>query len=258
MSETVLQGGDLNVVVRIGDTVRRPVGPWSPAVHALLLHFEAVGFDGAPRFLGVDEEGREILSYVEGDAAFAPVPESDEVVAEIGRLLRRSHDAQAGFEPPVDASWQRPAGQREHGEVICHLDLFWPNVIFRDGRVVGVIDWDLAAPATRLHDLASAANFWVALRDDASCEAWGIPCDRRGERLKALFDGYGLEQASRPGLLDAVEALNRAWLASYHRWGRDERRPGWAEIWDRDQDRYLVAKQQWLAEHREKVAAWLS
>lgn len=56
MTEQVLHGGDLNLVVRVGDAVRRPTGPWSPAVHALLLHFERVGFDGAPRFLGLDEQ----------------------------------------------------------------------------------------------------------------------------------------------------------------------------------------------------------
>lgn len=36
-------------------------------VQAVLLHLEAVGFEGAPRFLGVDDEGREILTYIEGD-----------------------------------------------------------------------------------------------------------------------------------------------------------------------------------------------
>jgi hypothetical protein len=55
VSETVLEGGDVNVVVRVGDTVRRPTGEWSPAVHALLRHYEAVGFDGALRFVGIDD-----------------------------------------------------------------------------------------------------------------------------------------------------------------------------------------------------------
>src|SRR5262249_49783642 len=42
------------------DTVRRPAGPWTPAVHALLTHLHAAGFHGAPRPLGIDEHGREI------------------------------------------------------------------------------------------------------------------------------------------------------------------------------------------------------
>jgi len=101
VSETVLDGGDLNVVVLVGDTVRRPMGEWSPAVHALLEHFEAVGFDGAPRFLGIDDQGREMLSFVAGDAALAPLPDSDDALVELARLLRRTHEAVERFEPPA-------------------------------------------------------------------------------------------------------------------------------------------------------------
>ena len=166
-----------SVVVRVGDTVRRPVGPHTPAVHALLHHFESVGFDGAPRVLGIDEQGREILTFLEGTAALAPVPGSDELVAELGAFLRAMHAAQAGFRPDEHAPWQRMVGAPAAGEVICHNDLFWPNVVVDGERLVGLIDWDLAAPAPRLHDLASAANFWVALRPDDQCEAWGIPTE---------------------------------------------------------------------------------
>ena len=137
MGETILTGGDLSLVVRVGDTVRRPQGPWSPAVHALLSHFESAGFEGAPRFIGVDEQGREILSFVHGEPAFAPVPPGDDVVAALGRLLRRAHDAQAGFDAPRDAAWQTYPGDDATADVICHNDLFWTNVVFRDGLPVG-------------------------------------------------------------------------------------------------------------------------
>nr|WP_026876336.1 hypothetical protein [Jiangella gansuensis] len=62
MAEEVLQADPHRRVVRVGETVRRPVMPWSAAVQALLLHLEAVGFPYAPRFLGLDEHGREVLS----------------------------------------------------------------------------------------------------------------------------------------------------------------------------------------------------
>ena len=110
------------------------------------------------------------------------------------------------------------------GEVVCHNDLFWPNLVLDGARIVGLIDWDLAAPAPRLHDLASAANFWVALRPDDQCEAWGVPTGRRRERLLALCDGYGLERRHRPELLDAIERKTAIGIATYRLWGRDERR----------------------------------
>jgi hypothetical protein len=49
-------------VVRVGDTVRRPRDTASHLMREVLLHLERVGFDAAPRWLGVDEQGRDILT----------------------------------------------------------------------------------------------------------------------------------------------------------------------------------------------------
>ncbi|MGZ4138165.1 MAG: phosphotransferase [Actinomycetota bacterium] len=193
MTEIPLAGGDMNVVVRIGDTVRRPPEP--PEVVALLRWYERVGFDGAPRFLGYDELGREILSFVEGEPAFAPVPSSDAVVAGIGRLLRRAHDAQDGFAPP--------------GLVIGHGDLFWTNVILRDGLPAALIDWELARPMSRVLDVALAATYWGGVRIDEQLVEWGIPLEHRGERLRILCDAYGLEADERARLLDEFVEYRR-------------------------------------------------
>ena len=58
-------------------------------VHGLLAHLERCGFKGAPRFLGVDSRGREIVSYIEG----ATLPHngfrlSSEAAAAGARLVR--------------------------------------------------------------------------------------------------------------------------------------------------------------------------
>jgi hypothetical protein len=60
-----LPGGTLTPVTRAGDTIRRATGFWSPSVHALLRHLE--DFPGSPRFLGIDEQGREILTFLPGE-----------------------------------------------------------------------------------------------------------------------------------------------------------------------------------------------
>lgn len=206
MSEVILEGGDMNVVVRVGDTVRRPAQP--EGVRALLCWYEHVGFDGAPRYLGVDDSGRDVLSFVHGEPAFAPVPDSDDVVVEIGRLLRRAHDAQLGFVPPLDPGWQRPP--RSEPEVIGHLDLFWTNVIFRDGLPVALIDWELAAPVSRTLEVALTATYWAGIRIDEQLEAWGLPRERRGERLRILCDAYGFDRTQRGRLLEELVEYRRA------------------------------------------------
>ncbi len=105
IADDVLQDRPHRRVVRIGDTVRRPTFPWSPAVHALLRHLEAVGFRWAPRVLGLDEEGREVLTYLDGESGpqgWAPVID-DAGLARFARLLRTYHDAVAGFRPPPES-----------------------------------------------------------------------------------------------------------------------------------------------------------
>ena len=188
----------MNPVIRVGDTVRRPPGP--EHVRQLLLWYERVGFEGAPRFVGYDEQGREILSFIEGDPGFPPVPSSDEVIVGIGRLLRRAHDAQDGHAPP--------------GQVVAHMDLFWTNVIFRNGVPVALIDWELARPETRVLELALAATYWAGIRIDEQLAERGIPLERRGERLRLLCDAYGLERAGRMSLMAELIAYRRERIAS--------------------------------------------
>jgi len=125
-AEVPLAGGNMSgAVVRVGDTVRRPAGPWTPAVHALLNHLHDAGSDGAPRPLGLDERGREVLTFIPGTVAwpggFGPL-EGDGGLRRAARLIRGFHDAVAGFTPPPGARWQAlvPA---DGAEIIAHHDL---------------------------------------------------------------------------------------------------------------------------------------
>ena len=260
LHETALVGGDVNVgenvVVRVGDTVRRPVGPHTAYAHALLRHFERVGFDGAPRVLGFDEKGREVLSFVEGVPGLAPLPRGDDVVAALGALLRRMHDAQAGFAAPPD--WHdEPLDVPETAaglpHVVCHHDVFPPNVILREGLPVALVDWDFASPAPRLYDLASAANHWVPLRPDEQAELWGLAGLPRRERLRLLCDAYGLGAPERDVLLDVVAHRNRIGYEIPRRNGGELRLPGWKEMWDAGSGDEILRRTAWFEANREDL-----
>lgn len=72
VADIILPGGFASTVVRIGDTVRRTQPGNAAFIHRLLDFFAERGWDGAPRFLGTDEVGRQVLSYIDGHAAWEP------------------------------------------------------------------------------------------------------------------------------------------------------------------------------------------
>src|ERR671916_2924258 len=116
---------NVSTVVRIGNTVRRSTGPWTPAVHALLRYLERVGFDGAPRVLDIDDQGREVLTYIPGTVPRVASPEvaTDRALFEVGFLLRRYHEAVSGFSLPWGIEWYGGGDGPGPGEVVCHNDL---------------------------------------------------------------------------------------------------------------------------------------
>ncbi|TYC18952.1 aminoglycoside phosphotransferase family protein [Actinomadura syzygii] len=193
-------------MVRLGDTVRRPPHPWTPAVHALLRYLEQAGFPYSPRVLGMDQQGREVLTYLDGESGpcgWANVVNDAGLIA-FARLLRDYHDTVAGFRPPEELSWF--TGRRGVGrdEVVCHGDFGPWNIVWHDERPVGVLDWDYARPADRMHDVAYALEYAAPFRDDAECLRslrYPEPPDRR-HRLETFAAAYGL--TSTTGLIDAV------------------------------------------------------
>jgi len=174
-----LPGGNVGGAVRIGDTVRRPTGRWTPMIHALLAWARAAGLPGVPRAHGFDARGREILDYLPGEVVDADQL-SDARLAALGRWARAFHDAQVDvdhvggwrFPPPADA------------EVVAHNDLAPYNLAFEGDELVGVFDWDVAGPGTRLFELAHIAWTGVPLFRE-------IPAAEAARRLRILAEGYG-------------------------------------------------------------------
>jgi hypothetical protein len=210
--ETVLPGGITNegLVVRAGDTVRRPQRATGAATRALLAHLERVGFDGAPRYLGRDDQEREVLSYIPGEVPIEPHPAwafADEALVSVAELLRRYHDAVASFDPSGYA-WPRAVPAAFQGRLVCHNDPNLDNVVFAGGRAAALIDFDLAGPASAVWDVACAARLWVPLRDDRD-----VPAPIRGralDRLRRFADAYGLPAGERAGIPAAAQAAH-AW-----------------------------------------------
>ncbi len=196
--ELPLSGGNVSTVMRVGNTVRRTMGQWSPSVHALLRHLEPKGFSGAPRFLGIDEQGREVLTFIDGEIGNYPLKAymwSDEVLQEVAHMLRRLHDATADFVPAPGAIWQ--LAYPDITEVICHNDVAPYNMVYVDGRPEALIDFDTAGPGPRLWDVTHAAYRFVPLLhlDNEEMRQAGLTDPTtQARRLKLFCSAYGLAQ----------------------------------------------------------------
>lgn len=204
-----LYGGWGGTVIRTGGAVRRSTGPWTPAVHELLNHLESVGFDGSPRVLGIDSEGREVLSFIEGQTCataelWPSWGRSESNLVRTARLIRRFHDAVESFRPGPELTWRCGRSGLRSGEIIGHNDISLANLVAdSDGRIHSLIDWDNAGPTTRRKDLAIAAWHLVALHAPAHAAArgWSRQPDV-ARRLRMFLDAYGL--ADRAGFVDEI------------------------------------------------------
>jgi len=244
-----LQSDQHRPIVRVGDTVRRPGGWWTPAVQALLRHLHDVGFVYAPRPGGVDSEGREVLSYIAGESGATGWYRihSEQGLRRFATLLREYHEAVKDFRPSPDLEWAlQPSDPHE---LVCHNDFGPWNLVYDGDEPVGIIDWDFAAPGPRINDIAYALEYAVPFRDDATALSWHhfaeVP-DRRA-RLEVFAEAYGLTDTA--GLVDDVIDRQRLTIVHVEELAARDLEPQVTWVGDAtlDESRRLIA---WAEENR--------
>jgi hypothetical protein len=183
-----------------------------------MRHLRASGFEAVPEPLGMDEQGREIISLLPGAPATYPLPDfawSEATLAAAARFLRAYHDASVGFEAPVGGRWQWPA--HEPQQVICHNDFAPYNLMFEDGRLTGLIDLDLASPGPRVLDMGYTAYRFVPLTDPANPDAPFPGEDEQARRLAAFCAAYGDPEIEPAHVLESAAAKLRELVAFIRR-----------------------------------------
>jgi hypothetical protein len=220
--ELPLAGGAMtDGVVRVGDTVRRPARG-NELMREVLVHLERVGFDAAPRWLGVDDHGRDVLTWIDGetftersqmhpyigDPPVRVVFDEAQVAAAM-RLLRRYHDTFGG-------------------EVVCHGDFGPWNLIWRDRMPVVVIDFDDAYRGSAADDVGYALRVFLSY-GFADAEP-----DELVRRTSSAVAAYGAD-------FDVAALLEREYDLAEERCRRN--------CWQRQLER-LEVERAWLAEHR--------
>lgn len=257
-AETRLPAGDVTEgVVRIGDTVRRPHQRSSFAVGAYLDHLERVGFAASPRYLGLDSQGREVLTFLEGDVP-AKDPESwvlsEELLASVAGLTRELHHASAGYSPADEPFPPRPV-QQDPFELVTHLDITPENVVVRDGLAVGLIDFDLAGPSTRYIDSFNTAMHWVKLKDPSDLQGGWSGLDPL-PRLRVFADAYGWLENERRRLPEfGAERACLTWERMKH--NARHRGGGWARMWSEGVGDGILRRRTWLLANADAIRSAL-
>ncbi|WP_261574976.1 phosphotransferase [Frankia gtarii] len=240
-AEEALPGGFVNTVVRIGDTVRRPRTSRSEFVHRLLGFLDRQGWPGAPRLLGIDEQNREILSFLDGHvpwkAEHGPAVRSDASLIRVAELVRELHDLTAGT--PL-------AGGHD---VVCHNDLSPKNTVYRDlgqqPHPVAFLDWDLAAPGERIHDVAHLCWQFLDLGPSTT-----EPTEA-ARRIRLIRDAYGL--TGHPPLIETILWWqDRCWRGIEA--GVIAGEPAAIRLRDAGAIDQVRAAYHWVAEHRTQLA----
>lgn len=254
-AEIPLSGGNVNEsVVRVGDTVRRALSPYSNAVHAWIKHLNAEGFVEAPEFLGTDEQGREMLGYIEGYCGVSDVLwQNSDMLSSAARLLRRYHDLSADFVFEAH-DWAYSFPDSSKREVLCHNDFAPYNLIFKNNTTVGLIDYDLVGPGPRLRDVAYAV-YWFAPLSEQMLPAYLSATegeDNRVYRLKEFCVEYSIAADA-----ELLEWVHRVLLhmsdeqVAVQMVGRDAANRleagGHFAHWQQEADAFRAAMPDWLA-----------
>jgi hypothetical protein len=153
-------------------------------------------------------------------------------------MVREFHDLTAGT--------SLAAGQ----EVICHNDLSPKNTVYRDAgaglRPVAFIDWDIAAPGARIHDIAHVCWQYLGLGPDTG------DTGAAGQRMRLICDAYGLRD--RDSLVDTVVWWqDRCWLGIEAKAAGGD--PAMTRLRDSGIARSVRAAAGWVARHRAELSA---
>jgi hypothetical protein len=261
MDEQQLDGGIANAgkVVRIGQHVLRPATQHTASVHAFLRALHDAGFMGAPLPVGIDDDGRERLAFIDGDVPTTPYPawsQTDTALASVARLLRRMHDAARTFDHRGH-TWSEALSDPAGGAVMCHNDVEPSNVVFRDGIAVALIGFEFAARGRSVYDLAQMARVFVPMDGELDRARLGYAPADLPARLRLVADAYGLDGHGRSELLATMDVAFARIEAAVRRSVEGGDRNAKA-LWDRTGGgERFERRRRWWAEHHDQFTAAL-
>lgn len=184
--ETPFTSGESNQkVVKVGNTVRKEPSENSELVRKVMTILSSNNFQYSPKYLGIDQKGREKMTYIEGEQMNHTEITID-LMKQTLEVLKQFHD--------ILSISELSGGQ----ETVLHTDYAPWNLIVRKGKLVGIIDFDKIKPGKRIYDVVYIC--WNLL--DIGSEDSNFTDEEIFRYLPVLVDAYGEINTS-----DFVDAL---------------------------------------------------
>lgn len=201
-----LSGGNLSNVYKHNENVLREQKYWSSTIHRVLQHLEKVQFTSCPRFLGIDQSGMEVLSFVPGECIDNYPFTNDEnkqllIIKKLAEMIRKYHDSTLSFDRSQSDKWMFSYKGTLEKEVICHNDIAPYNTTFVNDMPYGMIDFDTCCPAPRIWDIVYVLYRFVPFsqklydieKKEYRCYDASKDKEFRKKCIKVFFDAYGME-----------------------------------------------------------------
>jgi len=248
----VFADGNMADVYREGNSVFRSTSPWADAAHQVLVHFEKQGFPYSPRSRAV-QGGQEELSFVPGVSIPADLSgfEDDDILVQLGRMIRQLHDALSGFRFVSGTRFVPMVHTPTSPSMICHSDIGPWNTIVSDGTISGLIDWDLVTPGTPEWDLAYAAWRFAPLYPNSMVAP--SPA-QRARRIALLLDAYGQPASRRKGFIDVIRQRMESAVQTVEVLER-QRVPGFSALFDNGLHLGGIEDRMWLMDNGSEMRA---
>lgn len=221
----------MNAPRRVGEVVHRVRTPSTETIHRLLRHVRSKGIDWVSQPLELTDS-HEVVSYLQG-AVPHDMPDwiwEEAVLCQVASRMREWHDATLDFDS-TDAVWALETNT--DSAVICHNDFAPYNCVFVDRQMVGLIDFDLCAPGSRLWDMAYTAYRYIPVmpqvQDPRFHECSPYPPEEICRRLDLFLDTYAHGQSgwrySRQDLLQMIILRLNAIAAWTRRYAQETTNP---------------------------------
>jgi thiamine kinase-like enzyme len=200
--ENEILSRDKNVYKK-DNMVIRPLEKWSENIHLLMNHFYNNGLP-VPKIIKIDQE-YEYTEYINGEMIH-PKKWTDEGLFEIGKMVKKLHEIAKNFVQKKNMEW-KPWYLRELGkpEICSHGDIAPWNIITKNNKPIGIVDWEYAGPIDTIIELARVCWLFPQLHDDDIGKLYDLPPpEKRGEQIKIILDAYELNKNDRKGFIEKI------------------------------------------------------